>query len=187
MGWLLNTKNCQCIGVYLKGRATWPLPLVFKMLLLQLFHRGPHHIQWDGCESALCRSALSNSHNVFCILEHSSAFLLSFTPGGCKSFSWQKSWVLVRTRTGVESHHVIPDFCKLSLHSFNEGKEMLLSLGCSNRNMITRFVWASYKALFRTFEETLPIEQTMLKYSCLQKVCLLSHRTLIQQENIKLL
>lgn len=77
IGWFLNTQNCQCIGVCLKGRATWPLPPVFKMLLLQLFHRAPDHTQWDGCQSALCRSALSNSHNAI-FLEHSSysCFLL---------------------------------------------------------------------------------------------------------------
>ena len=36
---------------------------VFKMLLLQIFHMGQDHAQWDGCESALCSSALSNSHD----------------------------------------------------------------------------------------------------------------------------
>lgn len=78
------------------------------------------------------------------------------------------------------------DFCKLSLHSFHEGKEMLLSLGCYNRNMIIRFLWESHRALLRTFAETLPIEQAKLKYDLL-RVCLLRHRTFIQQEIVTLL
>lgn len=62
---------------------------------------------------------------------------------------------------------------------------MLLSLDCYNKNMMTRFLLESYRALFRTFAETLPLVQAKLKYSRLLKVCLLRHRTTsIQQEII---
>lgn len=151
-------------------------------LLLQIFHMGQDHTQWDGCESALCSSALSNSHhdgiswntaNLSCFLFPSEEVKVSAS----RSLGY---WC----RQGLEQRTTMSVTLQISVNcpciQLMKGKR-----GCSryNRNMMNRCLCGG---LFKAFAETLPIEQTMLKYACLLKVCLLSHGTYIQQETITL-